>query len=179
MSDNPLSISRNDARDQLVNIAVTADPEDDIIQQLSSSDIGTQLKAFTVAQARMELMRVIQLTDSLNELEDTYIKRAMEDKDGMDMKSLEQSISVIMRSLERSNSLIDKVTKDENIQLILDQSSTVVNNQRSLGSVNILEDQGSREKVRNVASQLLNVLEVNPNTIVHSKPLGQGDDEDE
>ena len=134
-----------------------------------SKDIPTQLRAFSIVQAKAELIRVIQMTQALNELEDTYVQRALLDKDGMDMKSLEKVLETIVKSLNRSMSLIDRVTNDNNLKVIIDQSSKVYN-VNSNNSTVLLTDQNSREKLRNLAQQLFSVLSNNPNEVVNAVP---------
>jgi hypothetical protein len=161
MSDNDdlrKEIIKNNSsvnKSELLQIA-TADDSTELVADLMSKDIPTQLKAFMLATAKSELVRVIQLTDALNKLEDTYIERALSDKDGMDMKSLSNTMDVIMRSLNRSMDLIDKVTTDNNLKLIIDQSTNIYNDNKStIINNNLLLDQSGREKLRTLASKLL------------------------
>ena len=152
----------------LVDLATKSDTVK-LIDDLMAKDIPTQLRAFSVVQAKAELIRVIQLTQALNELEDTYIQRALMDKDGMDMKSLEKVLETIVKSLNRSMALIDKVTNDNNLKVIIDQSTKVYNVNNNSNTV-LLTDQNSREKLRNLAQQLFSVLSNNPNQVVNATP---------
>lgn len=153
----------------LVDLA-TSENSAQIVEDLMSKDIPTQLRAFSIVQAKSELVRVIQLTQALNDLEDTYIERALNDKNGMDMKSLEKVLDTIVKSLNRSMTLIDKITNDNNLKLIIDQSTKVLN-VNSTNSTVLLTDQNSREKLRNLTQQLFSILSVNPNQVVNAAPV--------
>lgn len=140
-----------------------------MIKDLMSTDIPTQLRAFMLATARAELVRVIQLTEALSQLEDTYIQRALEDKDSMDMKSLSNTITTIMNSLNRSVALIDRITHDDSLQVIIDQSTKLISN--TTNNVSILADQQSREKLRNVTTKLLSALDAPTTTLAGASNL--------
>ena len=160
---------KNVGRSKLISIA-TASPDGQVIQDLMATDITTQLRAFTLSQAKAELLRVIQLTDSLSELEDTYIRRALEDKEGMDLKSLADTLSVISGSLNRSMSMINSITNDKNLQLIVDQSTQIVNNVNT-NVTNILSDRTSREKLRSISTQLLSAINESPSRVINAEPI--------
>lgn len=155
-------------RASLLQLATSSDSTE-LVADLMSKDIPTQLRAFMLTTAKSELVRVIRLTDALNKLEDTYIERALADKNGMDMKSLANTMNVIMQSLNRSMELIDRVTNDNNLKLIIDQSTKIYNNgNNSQTNVALLADQGSREKLRNLTTKLLTAISNNPNEIVNA-----------
>lgn len=155
-------------RASLLQLATSSDSTE-LVTDLMSKDIPTQLRAFMLTTAKSELVRVIRLTDALNKLEDTYIERALADKNGMDMKSLANTMNVIMQSLNRSMELIDRVTNDNNLKLIIDQSTKIYNNgNNSQTNVALLADQGSREKLRNLTTKLLTAISNNPNEIVNA-----------
>lgn len=155
-------------RASLLQLATSSDSIG-LVTDLMSKDIPTQLRAFMLTTAKSELVRVIRLTDALNKLEDTYIERALADKNGMDMKSLANTMNVIMQSLNRSMELIDRVTNDNNLKLIIDQSTKIYNNgNNSQTNVDLLADQGSREKLRNLTTKLLAAISNNPNEVVNA-----------
>lgn len=119
----------------------------------------TQIKAFMVSQAKNELLRVIKLTDTLNSLEDTYMDRALDDAMNMDMQSLAMTMEVISRSLTRSLDLISKVTNDKNLSILIDQSMNLIDNSTTNNNtMNVLDSKESRDKIRNIASQLLSAV---------------------
>lgn len=160
----------------LVQLA-TADDSTELVTDLMSRDIPTQLRAFMLMTAKSELVRVIQLTDALNKLEDTYIQRALADKDGMDMKSLTNAINTITASLNRSMDMIDRVTNDTNLKIMIDQSTKIYNQGNGSQTNVLLTDRNSRERLRNLATQIFSALSTNPSDIVNSQQIAQDEQE--
>lgn len=160
----------------LVQLA-TADDSTELVADLMSRDIPTQLRAFMLMTAKSELVRVIQLTDALNKLEDTYIQRALADKDGMDMKSLTNAINTITASLNRSMDIIDRVTNDTNLKIMIDQSTKIYNQGNGSQTNVLLTDRNSRERLRNLATQIFSALSTNPSDIVNSQQIAQDEQE--
>lgn len=159
-------------KNTLVQIAIS-DNNESLINDLLSKDVPTQLRAFMLASAKSDLIRVLQLTDALEKLEDVYVARALDDAEGMDMMSLARTIQVITASLQRSMTTIEKVTNDDKLQIIIDQSNKVINNISGPGgasNVSLITDKTSREKLRNITSKLLSVLDPNPSRQVNSLP---------
>lgn len=135
---------------------VTSDNSDELINNLLSSNLPDKLKAFSLMNAKAELVRIIKLTDALNELEETYINRALDDKDGMDMDTLRNTIDTVTKSLDRSIKAVNNITnsKNNNLMLSIDQSSTT--NNITNNNVNVIDNKVSRDKLRNLASRMLN-----------------------
>ena len=124
---------------------------------LTSDATSKQLKVFLLSLARNELLRVIRLTETLNELESSFIREAMENKDDLNMGILAEVMKTVVNSLNRSTDLIYKVMQDESIKLIIDNSTNIFN---APGSQSIiLENPASREKVKKIAQQLLQHIE--------------------
>lgn len=147
----------------------------DISSALSEHTIDN-MKAFLVAYSRSQLTRVIKLTDALGKLEDALIEQSLEPQH-MDPFVLMNVIKVIQSSLNQAMNMIQKVTSDESfINIIIDNSKTINNtlNQYNDNRSNtpVLLNQDSRDKVRNLANQILGKLseeEKRNNVVIDSK----------
>ncbi len=153
-----LSIAKNNYIKEMEDVATSHDGvTDDDFAHLTSDATSKQLKVFLLSLARNELLRVIRLTDTLNEIEQKFIQEALDNKEDMNMGVLAEIMKSVVTSLNRSTDLIHKVMNDESIKLIVDNSTNIFN---APGSQNvILDNPASREKVKNLARDLLKHIE--------------------
>ncbi len=149
-----LTVAKNTYLKEMEDIATSHEGITDVdFPHLTSDATSKQLKVFLLSLARNELTRVIRLTETLNELEKTFLKEAMDSKDEMNLGVLAEIMKSVVTSLNRSTELIYKVMNDESIKLIVDNSTNIFN---APGSQNvILNSPASREKVKNIANELL------------------------
>ena len=125
---------------------------------LSPEDTSMQLKYFVLSLARKELVRVVRLTNALDELETVFINEALENKDDLNLGTLNDVMKTVTNSLTRSVELIYKVIEDDTLKLIVNNSTNIFNASNSQ-SVVVLEDPASREKVKNLANELLKYID--------------------
>lgn len=147
-----------------------------IVEDLMSKDIPTQLRAFMLLKARRELKRIIKVTEILEQLEDTYMERALADQEGMDMKSLSTTLEKVSAILSRSLELVYKVINDKELKIIVEENSTIYQDNRTTNYVSIIQKKGSRERLRDISTRLLSSVEKNPALIVNSEPLDDEED---
>jgi len=155
---NPIDVSRKHYLSELTEIATSHEglaTED--FSNLTSGSTSRQLKVFLLSLARNELLRVIRLTDTLNELEKAFIEEAIKNKDELNLGVMSDIMKAIATSLNRSTELIYKVMNDESIRLIIDNSTNIFNAPGS--QVVVLEDSASREKVKKLAKDLIDHIE--------------------
>lgn len=149
----------------------TSDMGTSLVDDLMSRDIPTQLRAFMLAKAKGDLVRVIRMSDALSELEDTFIQRALQDKDEVSMKNLQNIIETASDALGRSTDFVQKVMGDQGISLTIDQSTNIYseNTTNTHNFVSVVSDKNSRQKLRDIAARLLSPISVNQNEIVNSQ----------
>lgn len=121
-----------------------------------------QLQIFMVARAREELIRVIELTKTLDKIQDKYqqkINEYIETHDDEKMLStLPMMIDTITRSLEYSYKLIkDVMGNDKLMTFQVVQNNIEVGNSNSTVVAN-LEDPLARDRVRRAVTQIINSL---------------------
>ncbi len=144
---------------EMVDIATsTSGISDDNFAYLMSDSTANQLKVFLLSLARNELLRVIRLTETLNELEETFVREALENREDMNLGVLSEIMKSIVNSLNRSTDLVYKVMNDESIKLIIDASTNIFNAPDSQ-SIVILQDAASREKVKKLANDILGYIQ--------------------
>ena len=159
-------------KSKLIQLAVSED-NSNLINDLLSKDIPTQIKAFRMLSSKADLIRLIQLKDSLEQLENAYIQRAIEDSNDMDISSLGKVIELVSKSVIRTSDSINKLTQDEDKLSINISNTTNVGNDNSSLSVNslsIITDKSSRDKLRNIMSKLMSSVSKNNQAIVNSSP---------
>ena len=157
-------------KSKLIQLAISED-NSNLINDLLSKDIPTQIKAFRMLSSKADLIRLIQLKDSLEKLENAYIERALEDSDAMDMSSLGKVIELVSKSVIRTNDSINKLTQDED-KLSINISNTNVSsdNPVSVNSVSIVTDKSSRDKLRTIMAKVMSSVNKNNQSIVNSSP---------
>lgn len=156
-----------------------------IVDDLMSRDIPTQLKAFTLAKAKSDLIRVLKVGAALDELEDSFIERALNDKDEASLKQLASWIETLKGSQDRAYNLIQKVMGDQSINMTINQSMNIFNDNSTTNNtqnntnnfVSVLSDKRSRQKIRDIASKLLSTISTNPSEIVDS-PISEVEPEE-
>lgn len=173
-------IANQDSIDQAMMIQLaTSNDSKLIVDDLMSQDIPTQLRAFTILKARNELLRIIKISDTLRKLEDSYLARAVEDRNGMDLKSFAKVIETASGILKRSMDLVYNVINDKELKLVIEQTNNIYNDNRSQTAViSPIQNQEAREKLRNIATRLLNTISENPSSIVTLEAGSTDDDND-
>lgn len=160
-------------KSKLIQLAVSED-NSNLINDLLSKDIPTQIKAFRMLSSKADLIRLIQLKDSLEKLENAYIERALEDSNDMDISSLGKVIELVSKSVMRTNDSINKLTQDEDkLSINISNTTNVANNdsnQISVNSVSIVSDKSSRDKLRTIMSKIMSSVSKNNQAIVNSPP---------
>lgn len=151
----------------------TSDSSTTLVEDLLSKDIPTQLKAFMLAKAKGDLIRVIKLSSALGEMEDTFIERSLEDMHEAPLGNLQKMIETTSDALQRSTEMVERVMGDKEIKFTIDQSTNIYNDNTTTTNntntfVSVLSDQNSRQKLRELASKLLAPLSTNQNEIVNS-----------
>lgn len=142
---------------EMAKVATSSDITGEEFADLASDATSKQLKMFLLSLARNELLRVIRLTEALDELEQTFIEQAVADKEEMNLGVLTEVIESVTKSLNRSTDLVHKVMNDEGIKLIIDNSTKIFN---APGSQSVLVlDPGSREKIRTLAEEMVKYVE--------------------
>lgn len=151
----------------------TSDMSTTLVDDLMSRDIPTQLKAFMLAKAKGDLIRVIKLSQALGELEDTYIERALTTMDEASMGNLQKMIETTSNALNRTTDTVQKVMGDQEIKLTIDQSTNIYNDNTTTNNTNnfvsVLSDQSSRQKLRELTAKFLSPISTNQNEIVNSQ----------
>lgn len=162
-------------RTKLIQLAISDDNKT-LINDLMSKDIPTQIKAFRMMSSKSDLIRLIQLKEALEKLEDTYIDRALEDSEGMDMNSLAKVITLVTDSVKRTNDTINKLTQDDelfNITINNSGNTQYINNDNSVNTNNnvaLVTDKAGREKLRNIMTKLMSSINRNSNAVVNATP---------
>lgn len=162
-------------RTKLIQLAISDDNKT-LINDLMSKDIPTQIKAFRMMSSKSDLIRLIQLKEALEKLEDTYIDRALEDSEGMDMNSLAKVITLVTDSVKRTNDTINKLTQDDelfNITINNSGNTQYINNDNSINTSNnvaLVTDKAGREKLRNIMTKLMAGINRNSNAVVNATP---------
>lgn len=160
----------------------TSDTGSTLTDDLLSRDIPTQLRAFMLAKAKGDLVRVLKLSSALGDLEDTFIERAISEKDETSLKNLQKMIETTSGALDRTNEFIQTVMGDNGIQLTIDQSTNIYNDNTTTNNTNnfvsVLADQNSRQKLRDIAAKLLSPISTNQADIVNSQVIDSDDIED-
>jgi len=152
-----LKKSEKSGLDEMLDVATAKEGlSDSDFSQLTSDSTSRQLKVFLLLLARNELLRVIRLTNALNELEESFLKEALENKEEMGIGSLSGIMKSVVDSLNRSTELIHRVMNDDSIKFIIDNSTNIFNTQQN--AVVILDSVASREKVKKIANQFLDVV---------------------
>ena len=160
----------------------TSDMSTTLVDDLMSRDIPTQLKAFMLAKAKGDLIRVIKLSQALGELEDTYIERALSTRDEETMGNLQRMIETTSNALNRTTDTVQQVMGDQEIKLTIDQSTNIYNDNTTTNNTNnfvsVLSDQNSRQKLRELTAKFLSPISTNQNEIVNS-PVIDSDEQTE
>ena len=137
---------------------VVSDNINDLVKDISTKDIPMQLRAFLLENARIELVQLAKMTNSLHDLEDIFFARALDEAESTDMKSLGEMVKIgtaaVERSLDTINSIVNGKGAGNNIYI--NQSTTKVVNQ---GTNVVLADKNSAEKIRTIAAKGLRVRE--------------------
>ena len=153
----------------------TSDMSTTLVDDLMSRDIPTQLKAFMLAKAKGDLIRVIKLSQALGELEDTYIERALSTRDEASMGNLQRMIETTSNALNRTTDTVQQVMGDQEIKLTIDQSTNIYNDNTTTNNTNnfvsVLSDQNSRQKLRELTAKFLSPISTNQNEIVNSQVI--------
>ena len=153
----------------------TSDMSTTLVDDLMSRDIPTQLKAFMLAKAKGDLIRVIKLSQALGELEDTYIERALSTRDEASMGNLQRMIETTSNALNRTTDTVQQVMGDQEIKLTIDQSTNIYNDNTTTNNTNnfvsVLSDQNSRQKLRELTAKFLSSISTNQNEIVNSQVI--------
>ena len=157
----------------------TSDMSTTLVDDLMSRDIPTQLKAFMLAKAKGDLIRVIKLSQALGELEDTYIDRALSTRDEASMGNLQRMIETTSNALNRTTDTVQQVMGDQEIKLTIDQSTNIYNDNTTTNNTNnfvsVLSDQNSRQKLRELTAKFLSPISTNQNEIVNSQVIDSDD----
>lgn len=160
-------------KSSLKEIAKLCQKDKDISSALSDGTIDN-MKAFLIVYARSQLSRVIKLTDALGNLEDRLIEQSLDPSNVMDPYTMMNVIRVIQNSLNQAMNMIQKVTSDESfINVIINNTKTVNNtfNQYNNNSTPILLSQDSREKVKNIAEQIISGINKMDSTNKETKEI--------
>lgn len=175
--EDQLMVNQDKVDKLIMRQLATNDDSKIIIDDLLSKDIPTQLRAFVLLKARNELMRIIQVSETLQDLEDTYMERISSDKEGMDVKSLAEAIDNISDVLQRSMDLVYSVINDKELKLVIEQTTNVYNDNRTTTNnyTSVVNSPESREKLRQVATRLLNQISENPAVLVNTEPITDQD----
>ena len=174
--NNEIIKNQNGIDSALMLQIATSDDSQALSEELMSHDIPTQLRVFMLLKARNELLRIIRVSETLQKLEDTFMERALSDKDGMDVKSLSKAIETASESLQRSTDFVSSVMNDKELKLVVEQTNnTYVDNRVQNNYTAIQLNQESREKIRQVASRLLSDIDKNPSKVVNLEPVSDED----
>lgn len=162
----------------------TSDMSTTLVDDLMSRDIPTQLKAFMLAKAKGDLVRVIKLSQALGELEDTYIDRALSTMDEASMGNLQKMIETTSNALDRTTDTVQRVMGDQGIKLTIDQSTNIYNDNTTTTNntnnfVSVLADQNSRQKLRELTARFLSPISTNQNEIVNSQIVDSDEQEED
>lgn len=164
----------NSNRAKLAQLA-SSDEVSDLVKDISTQDIPTQLRAFLLYNSKSELIRMVKKSDKLAMLEDVYMRRALEEAEDVDMKSLGEMLKNVTASLDHSMDIVSNIVEDNKLNVTINQkSATIVNNNGgavSVGNtVSVVGDKASREKLRNLTTKLFSALGVDPSTLVNAAP---------
>ena len=159
----------------------TSDMSTTLVDDLLSRDIPTQLRAFMLAKAKGDLVRMIKLSSALGELEDTFIERSLDEKDETSLGNLQKMIETAASALDRTTETVQSVMGDQGIKLTIDQSTNIYNDNTTTNNTNnfvsVLADQNSRQKLRELTARFLSPISTNQNEIVNSQVINSDEDE--
>ena len=155
---------------------VVSDNINDLVKDISTKDIPMQLRAFLLENARIELVQLAKMTNSLHDLEDIFFARALDEAESTDMKSLGEMVKIgtaaVERSLDTINSIVNGKGASNNIYI--NQSTTKVVNQ---GTSVVLADKNSAEKIRTIAAKMAANAGISNADMVNALPVPDMDAE--
>ena len=148
---------------------VVSDDINDIVKDISTKDIPLQLRAFLLMNARIELVQLAKMTNSLHELENVFFARALEESESTDMKSLGEMVKIGTAAVERSLDTITDIVNGKGAggNVYIDQSTKVVNQNTGV----YLTNKQSVEKIRNVSFKMAEMFGVSPTDLVNASPV--------
>ena len=144
-------------------------PEDIIAKRPFSQSLVNETKedlnVFLVAQARLELERVMSLTKTLDKMQAMYQEKALEYMaDNDDQSALEYlpiMIENLSKCLDRSYALINNVVNNEKIMNFSIVQNNITDSNIQINEANNptdLADPKSRERVRKAVAEILSNL---------------------
>ena len=136
-------------KEKLVQLLLS--PNEEMARDLLSEERDEQEEAIKRLISRLDLIRLMELKESVKKLEDTYIERAIEDREAMDLKSLSRVIEVVNKSIGNLKEERDKRKGKETIVNTTNQQVNQVINQNL--TVNLPVE--SRNKIRGLVEELL------------------------
>jgi len=136
-------------KEKLVQLLLS--PNEEMARDLLSEERDEQEEAIKRLISRLDLIRLMELKESVKKLEDTYIERAIEDREAMDLKSLSRVIEVVNKSIVNLKEERDKRKGKETIVNTTNQQVNQVINQNL--TVNLPVE--SRNKIRGLVEELL------------------------
>lgn len=139
----------------------------DAVKAHEMMDTDDQMKAFMVQNARYELTRVVKLEKALERFEDKFIDNAMVHLDLLSQETLQSTMDSISKSLERAAGIIDKYYDDPELKLFV-QDVLISEPNTSTSVESQLESKESREKIRNLASSLISVIDRDTSKVINS-----------
>lgn len=135
--------------------------------QLDVDNARTQITTFLIAQAQNELHRVVKLTQTLDKMQDMYIRKSneymLENDDETAIAYLPVMIDTISKCLERSNNIINNVLGNKNIQnnlLVFESGSQTIMLNNNEETRTQIADPVSRAKIRERVTQIINQIDV-------------------
>ncbi|WJZ23448.1 hypothetical protein LIS04_20 [Listeria phage LIS04] len=132
------------------------------VAMLLSPNNVDNMKGFLVVLARNELTRVVRLIDSMNKLDDRLMQIVNDDSKDMDPGQIAYIMRTLQASLDKAMALINKVTEDGQLnQYVINATINNTQNNVELNDSKVallLQDESSRDKIRTLASGLLQGL---------------------
>lgn len=127
------------------------------IINVNGSEMVDRAKLFIIAEAKNSLNRIIKLTNFLEKLESKFIDAVSEslEENPSDIGLISASMDIISKLIADANGLITQILKDDRLQQIIINTTTVITPDGNSATV---IDARSRDEIRNVASSLISQL---------------------
>ncbi len=124
---------------------------------LDGSEMLDRSKLFLISEARNSLNRIIKLTNFLEKIENTFMNAVNEsiENDPTDIQLIASSMEIISKLLEKANAFVMQVLKDDKLQQIIINTTTVITPDGKSATV---IDANSRDEIRNIAESLISQL---------------------
>lgn len=155
----------------LVQMIASSDPNqiEELTNNKEISSAKSQMKMFIIAQAKLQLQKIIDLNDKLDSWISVYTKRVDEEMNNPNITPdrIAQYMTQMTDMIDRSFNMIKEVVSDEKLlNLMCVNVSNTTTNINSNDSSNIQIDSRSRARIRDAVNLVLDYINNNEESIV-------------